>query len=207
MAVAKSPFLIYRDFISPLYCEEIISDLRYYDPDVDPDNNPLKMSRHNEKHEEELFVRLQMIVPDITQYYDVEYKGTERMGFEYLAEGVVSEPECGNAQYLRKKWMRTKDRDFSMVLFLSDYNQNPPFDNEYEVYGGKLEFPQHGFGFEPERGTLVIFPSLPHFIYANAPVIMGDLFQVKMHIAATEPYLYDPANFPGDYTNWFSELL
>ncbi len=207
MAVARSPFLVYREFISPLQCEEIISDLRFFEPDVDEEGNPIKMIRSNDKHEEDLFIRTQMIVPEVFQYYDAEYKGTERMVFEYLAEGVVSEPECGNSQFLRKKWMRTRDRDFTGFLFLSDYSEDPSFDDAFEVYGGKLEFPQHNFGFEPERGTLVIFPALPHFIYANAPVEIGDLFQVKMNFAATKPYLYDPKLFPGNYTNWFADLL
>lgn len=206
MAVARSPFLIYRNFISPLQCEEIIGDLRFFDPDVNADNKPIKMVRHNEKHEEDLYHRTQFIVPEVFKYYDAEYKGTEKMQFQYLAEGVVDEPECGNSQYLRNKWMRTKDRDFTGFLFLSEYNEDCDFDDNFEVYGGKLEFPQHNFGFNPERGTLVIFPSLPHFIYANSPVLAGDLFQVKLNFAAKRPYLYDPKVFPGDYRNWFAEL-
>lgn len=207
MATPRSPFLIYREFISPLYCETIISDLGFLDPDVTPDGKPLKMIRHNDRHEEELYHRVQDIVPEVFEYYGAEYRATEKMWFEYLAEGVQPEPECANSQYLRKKWVRTKDRDFTAFLFLVDYSNEVPFDGEYEVYGGKLEFPQHNFSFSAERGTLVIFPAAPHFIYCNSFVAAGDMFQVKMNFAATRPYIYQPAEFPGDYRSWFAGLL
>jgi len=205
MAVAKSPFLVYEDFISPLYCEQIIEDLGFMDPDVDVDGNPIKMSKHNEKHEEELYHAVQQIIPEVFEHYNQEYRATERMQFEYIAQGVQTSPESANSQYLRKKWVRTKDRDISAVLFLVDYNETPPFDGEYEVYGGKLEFPQHNFSFNPTRGALVFFPAAPHFIHCNSRALAGDMFQVKMNFAAAKPFVYQPAEFPGDYTTWFAD--
>lgn len=204
MATAKSPFLIFQDFISPLQCEEIVADLGFGEPDVDKDGHPIKMSRHCEAHEEELYHRFQAIKDTVFAHYGCEYRATERMMFEYLAEGVKTEPECANSQYLRRKWVKTRDRDLVGFLFLSDYCDTEYFDQHYEVYGGKLEFPQHGFGFHPERGTLVVFPADPHFIYANAAVKAGDLLQVKMNFAAKEHFIYQPDNFPGDYKTWFN---
>lgn len=206
MAAPKSPFLVYREFISPLYCETIVGDLRFLEPDVDSDGNPTVMRRHNPAHEEELYNRLQGILPEAFQHYGAEYRATEKMWFEYLAEGAQPVPECANSQYLRKKWMRTKDRDFTAFLFLTDYSNNVPFDGEYEVYGGKLEFPQHNFSFNPERGTLIMFPAAPHFIYCNSFISAGDAFQVKMNFAAKSPYVYYPADFPGNYTSWFANI-
>ena len=206
MAVAKSPFLVYPDFLSPKQCESIVDDLGFFHPDTNTDGDPIKMMRHHEAHEESLFSRTQMLIPEIFGHFGSEYRGTEQMQFEFLAEGTVSQPTCGNSQYLRKKWVRTKDRDFTGIIFLSDYSDQAPFDADYEVYGGKLEFPQHGFGFLPQRGTLIIFPAGPHFINANAPVIAGDLFQVKFHIAAQMPYLHQPVDFPGDYKSWLSDV-
>ena len=203
MAIAKSPFMVFQDFISPLQCEEIISDLGFNEPDTDKDGYPIKMSRHSEKHEEDLYHRFQVIADRVFNHYGCEYRATEKMQFEYLAEGVKTEPECANSQYLRKKWVKTRDRDIVGFLFLSDYCDNEYFDGMHEVYGGKLEFPQHAFGFEPERGTLILCPADPHFIYANAPVIVGDLFQVKLNFAAKEHLIYQPADFPGVYTTWF----
>lgn len=206
MAVAKSPFLVYQDFISPKQCEVIVDDLGFYQPDTNVDGDPIKMMRHHDQHESYLFDRIHPIMSTAFQHFKSEYRGTEKMQFEFLAEGAVSDPVCGNSQYLRKKWVRTKDRDFCGILFLSDYSEQTPFDSDYEVYGGKLEFPQHGFGFNPSRGTLIIFPAGPHFIYANAPIIAGDLFQVKFNFAAKSPYLHQPVDFPGDYRTWFANI-
>jgi len=53
---------------------------------------------------------------------------------------------------------------------------------------------------------LILFPSEPHFINGTTPIHAGDSFQVRFHVAASEPFLYDPADFPGDYTTWFEEI-
>lgn len=204
MATPKSPFLVYEDFISPKHCESIVADLGFYVPDTNPDGEPIKMMRHHDEIEADLFDKVQTITPSVFKHFNSEYHGTEKMQFEFLAEGTVSQPYCDNSQYLRKKWVKTKNRDFTGILFLSDYSDKAPFDADYEVYGGKLEFSQHGFGFNPQRGTLIIFPAGPHFIYANARILAGDLFQVKFHFAAKSPYLHQPVDFPGDYKTWFT---
>jgi hypothetical protein len=206
MAIPKSPFIIHQQFISPKLCENIVSDLDFYQPDVDSNDNPIKMIRHHLGIEEILYDNIQQIIPEAFDHYNSKYKGTEHIEFEYMAEGTLSVPCCDNSQYIASKWVRTKNRDFTGILFLSEYSDDAPFDSEYEVYGGKLEFPQHGFGFNPERGTLIIFPSGPHFLYANTPIITGDLLQVKFHFAATSPYLHQPNDFPGDYRSWFAYM-
>lgn len=203
MATPKSPFLVFQEFLSPKLCEKFVNGLGFYSPDTDPSNKPIKMYRTKEDYEVEIFERLQIVIPSIMKHYDIEYRGTEQMMFEYLAEGTVSEPICENSNYLRKKWVRTKDRDVTCLIFLSDYNEEVPFDSDYEVYGGKLEFPQHGFGFNPIRGTMIVYPSCPHFINANAEIKYGDLFQVRFHLAAAAPFLYQPVKFPGNFTTWF----
>ena len=38
----KSPFLILQDFISPLECEDLLSSIKVYEPNVDNDDNPIK---------------------------------------------------------------------------------------------------------------------------------------------------------------------
>jgi hypothetical protein len=203
---AKSPFLIIQDFISPLLCEQIIDDLEAYEPDVDVNGKPIKAVRSNEQYETILFEKLQEIVPTIEAHYGIEYKGTESIAFEWLPQESQGNPVCENGTYLRKKWLRTRERDVSAMLFLCDYQDKVPFDSDYEVYGGKFEFPQHGFGFNAQRGTLVLYPSDPHFINVNAPVTYGDLFQVRFQITATKPFIYNPQDFPGDYRTWFREF-
>lgn len=202
----KSPFMVFRNFLSPKACEEIVDSLGFYTPDTNSDGDPIVMDRYNEEYEAVIFEKIQDVIPTLTEHYDFEYRGTESVTFEYHAQGTKPTPHSENSNYIRKKWVRTKDRDITAVLFLSDYNHNVPFDSDYEVYGGKLEFPQHGFGFNAERGTLIVFPSGPHFINANADIVYGDLHLARIHIAAQQPYLYDPKLFPGDYRSWFKDM-
>ena len=206
MAISKSPFYVIRDFLSPKQCEIIVDDLGYYSPDFDKEGNPIKMMRHHQESEKLIYEKFKPLIPTLEKYYNFEHRGTEFITFEFYPEGHIPEPHCENSKWINKKWVRTKDRDFSIILFLSDYQDNIPFDSDYEVYGGKLEFPQHKFGFNPERGTLIIFPSGPHFINAIAEINAGDLFLAKFHLAAKTPYLYQPSEFPGDYRTWFEDL-
>lgn len=207
MATPKSPFYVTRQFLSPKICEEIVTSLNYHDPDVNKDGNPIKMSRHHQANEDVIFDKFEPVLPKLEQYYNFKHRGTEAMSFDFYAEGVKSDPICESCNYLRKKWVRTKDRDFTAILFLSDYQDKEDFDGEYEVYGGKVEFPQHNFGFNPERGTMIVYPSGPHFINVVSPILLGDLLTVKWHVAASSPYLYDPTKFPGDYKTWFKGLF
>ena len=204
--IPKSPFLVRQNFLSPLLCEQIIVAMNPTTPDYDAHGKPLTSIRHNQKAEEMVFDRVSEIVPEMEQHYDIEYRGFERPTFEWYIDGIDEKWKCGNSEYLREKWVRVRDRDLTGILFLMDYQETTPFDIDFEVCGGKLEFPQHQFGFNPERGTLIIFPSGPHFLHRTAPIHAGDLFQVRFHIAAQKPFLYQPSNFPGDYTNWFNDL-
>jgi hypothetical protein len=206
MAVPKSPFYVVQDFLTPKQCEMIVDNLGYYEPDVDKEGNPIKMMRNHEESEKIVYGKFQPLIADLEKYYDFEHRGTELVTFEFLAEGVKPEAISDNSKWVNKKWVRTKDRDFSAVLFLSDYQDDLPFDSDYEVYGGKLEFLQHKFGFNPERGTLIVYPSSPHFINAISEIVAGDLFLARFYVAATIPYLYQPADFPGNYLSWFSDL-
>jgi len=207
MAVPKSPFTIVRDFLSPLLCEQFCDKIGFTEPDVDAKTNkPLRMLKFDDDIQTIIYSKLINLMPAIEKYYDFEYRGTERMMVKWYTEGVIPITSCENSTYLKKKWIRSRDRDFTGIVFLSDYQENENFDSDYEVYGGKLEFPQHKFGVNPERGTLILFPSVPHFINATANIHAGELYQVRFHIAAKEPYLYNPENFPGDYRSWFAGL-
>ena len=207
MATAKSPFLIFKNFLSPKQCEQIVDDLDFYSPDTDKQGNPIKSYKFKENCQQLIFNRYEPLIDDIMNHYDTQYRGTEQIVFEYFAQGTVGQPLCENSDYLRKKWVRTKNRDLTGLIFLCDYNDDIPYDSEYEVYGGKLEFPQHGFGFNPQRGTMIIYPSDPHFINATSDIIYGDLIQARVQIVTKTPYLYQPAKFPGNYKTWFANHL
>jgi len=176
-------------------------------PEVNQEGKPVKTVRTNTTYEEIIFERLEPLIPALEKHYEFQYKGTEQpFSFEWFTQDSVGEPTCDNSSYLRKKWLRTKARDFTGILFLCDYQETTPFEKDFEVYGGKLEFPQWGFGFNPQRGTLIVYPSEPHFINMTARINAGDLYQVRFHMAATSPYIYKPEMFPGDLNSWFANV-
>ena len=80
--VPKSPFIVYQEFLSPLMCEEIIDLMDVTLPDVDKNNNPQPSLRHNNKGEEIIFERFKRLFKGVEKYYNVEYRGTEKMLFE-----------------------------------------------------------------------------------------------------------------------------
>lgn len=187
-------------------CEEILEYVNFTVPDLDKDEKEAVTRKSADKADEILYAQLCNYIPAIEQYYEIEYKGTERMSYEWYPPGTRGELICENSAYVRKKWLRTRVRDLTAVLFLSDYQDQPPLDEDYEVYGGKLEFAQHRFGFNPKRGTLIIYPSDPHFINNTSQILHGDLYQARIQIAAKQPLIYQPDKFPGNFTQWFSNL-
>lgn len=206
---ARSPFIIIQDFISPLFCEEIIDDLNFTYPDHDKKGNPLLTAKKHTGAEKIVYERFLQHLPEMVNYYGVEHKGTERPSFEWYPEGCKqSDPICESSKRIgdKKTWARMKDRDFSCILFLSDYNQKAPLDPDFEVYGGKLEFPQWGFGFNPQRGTLIVYPSGPNFINVTSEILAGNLFQARFHFACKIPFIFKPTEFPGSYKEWFQEI-
>lgn len=199
----KSPFYVVEEFVSPLLCEELVDLVNFTVPDTNKDGYPVMTHRTCEAAEAVLYERLMLLIPELSAHYALIYKGTERMSFEWFPEGSKGEFVCENSEFLRQKWLRMRARDITCVLFLSDYQDTPPFDGEFETYGGKLEFVQHKFGFNPQRGTLIAFPSDPHFINITTPIMAGDLYQVRIQLAAKTPFIYQPDQFPGNYTTWF----
>lgn len=201
----KSPFLVVEELLSPLQCEQVIDDLDLLFPDVDADDHPIKKIVYNEPAEAMIYERVSPLFPQFEQYYNIKYKGTEPISFEWYPETSTGQFSCENSRYLRKKWVRTENRDLTAIVFLSDYQPTTPFDNDYEVYGGKLEFPQWGFGFNPIRGTMVVFPSDPHFINITTQIQAGELYQARIQMAAERPFTFDPKLYPGDYRVWFGD--
>lgn len=199
----KSPFFIVQEFISPKRCEEIISKIQVNQPNFDINGDPIKLERHDAIIEDQLYAELKVFIPEIEERYSAKYKGTENMVFQYypeFAKKPAENPGCENSKYIRKKWVKVKDVDLTGVLWLKDFNATAPIDPRIEVYGGKLEFPAYDFSLVPQAGTLVLFPAGPHFINAISPILVSDLYQVKINICI-EPqegglWLYNPKFFP-----------
>lgn len=207
MSLSKSPFLILPEFVSPLMAEEIVDQLDFLVPDTNRSGKPLSSVKSNDEYEEVLYSELMQVKSSIERHFCVEHQATSQTMFEWYPAGSQGKIHAENSEYLHKKWVRVRDRDLTGVVFLSDYNDRADFDDQYEVYGGKLEFPQHGFGFNPQRGTLVIFPSVPHFINTITPIQAGSLHIARFHIKTKVPFLYDPSLFPGDFKSWFTDVV
>lgn len=203
----KSPFYVVQEFVSPYMCEDLIDACDFNVPDEDKDGHYIKTTKTCERAEAVIYDRLLYLLPELQAHYVFQYKGTERVEFEWFPEGSKGTFRSENSEYVRNKWLRTRARDFTAILFMSDYQEKIPFEQDYEVYGGKLEFVQHKFGFNPQRGTLIVFPSDPHFINVTSDIRAGDLYQARVQIAAQTPYIYRPDMFPGNYTTWFKPLL
>lgn len=206
----RSPFIVIQDFLSPLTCEKIIDDNLVKQPDVNVDGDPQKLERHVLFWEHEIAERFRELVPEIEDHYDCEYRGLEKPVLQYFPENPKApavQPGCENSKYIRKKWVKTKDVDLVGFVWLKDFNSNVPLDPRHEVFGGKLEFPVYNFSLVPQRGTLVLFPAGPHFINVISPILLGDLYQIKLNVCIQPKggglWLYQPQNFPGTWQQWF----
>jgi len=199
-----SPFLVLEDFMSPMRCEDLVDECEFFVPDTDIGGTPISSRKTCETAQSIIYHRLIQDIPIIESTYSVQYRGMESMEFEWYPTESFGQVRNENSAFINNKWARINTRDFTGVLFLTDYQDNVPFDGEYEVYGGKLEFPRHGFSFNPKRGTLVIFPSDPRFSNATSHVFVGEAVQVRIQMVMTTPYKYDPRQFPGDFRSWFA---
>lgn len=202
----KSPFIIMREYLSPLQCERIVDEIDVPNPDVDTEGKPIQMARYHEPSEKRIHKVFSPLIEPLEDYYNFTYKGTTPVSFEIYPEGCTTAPICDNSNHVAGKWVRTKDIDFTCVLFLSDYNDKPPFDSEYEVYGGKLGMHNFDFSFNPERGTLVMYPSGPHFVNSVSPPKFGNAYMARFHLAGILPWMYDPKQWPGTWRQWLGEF-
>lgn len=208
----KSPFLIVRNFLSPLKCEEVVEGLRNTLPNTDQRGNPTLTVKGSRLFESRMLPDFKDLLPDFENYYNVETKTTTPFAFEWYPTGYAGEKaKCDGYQFLGKRgksaeWIRVKDYDFTVTIFLNDHSDSHNFDERFECRGGKLEFPTHDFGFNPTRGTMVIFPCRPQFINAVGGVQLGDMNMIRFHVITKDDYEYNPEEFKGGYKEWFSGL-
>jgi hypothetical protein len=202
----KNPFLVYKEFLSPLQCEDIIYGNNNTFPNVDKHGKIQPLRSKNLLSEVRIAPLLaDLVVPDIETHYDVEVKGIKQFIMEWYPGGYDGgeKPRCENSAYIGGKWQRINDNDFTGVLFLNEYQDVHPFDDSFEVRGGQLEFPTHNFGFNPRRGTLIIFPGAANFMNHTAAIDAGELTQIRFHVATHEYFMYDMQQFKGTHETWF----
>jgi hypothetical protein len=206
---SKSPFLVFQNLIEEETCDEIAKMVRVV-PLKDDDGTLQSTGRHHAGAEKIVFEKFSPLIDSIESYFGIKYRGTEHLIFQQfpVSNGKISEePHCENAVFKRKRWIRVKDRDLTGVLWLKNYKDTPPFDIDSDVLGGKLEFPVYNFGFQAQKGTLVVYPACERFISLTSPVLVGELQCIRFHICGDGIWLYDPANFPGDFRTWFNDIV
>ena len=205
----KSPFLVYEEFLSPLECEQIIEGNNNTYPNYDRDGKILPLYFGNVLAEVRITPRIvEQVIPDIESHFGVEVQGIKKFTMEWYATGYSGgKPRCENSIMTDRGWRRANNNDFTGVIFLNQYQDKTPFDDYFEVFGGRLEFPTHKFSFNPQRGTLIVFPGAPNFINHTEAVRSGELTQVRFHIATHELFVYDRMKFQGTPENWFKGEL
>jgi hypothetical protein len=204
----KSPFLILKDFISPLDCENILDTFGTHYPDTNENNVDIKTILAHPLYENRMWQVLSKYFDYIENYYSVEVDSVSKMDVEWYPARSVQEPShCDNSIYSNKKWKRVIDYDFTVIIFLKDFNNNRNFDDDFECYGGQLEFLNHQFSINPVRGTAIVFPSNQHFLHSTKSPDFGDMFQLKLHLICDPAFEYNQADYQGNYKLWFDSLI
>jgi hypothetical protein len=206
-SAVRSPFFIIHEACSPMQCEQIADSAEFIQLDTDRSGKPTMTVKHTELAHALLTQALHEHQEAIEAHYQAGIQHLEPTRVQWADGTVTPVPVCDNSTRIKDKWLRVHNRDLTALLFLSDYNDKPPFDTEFEVYGGKIEFPSHGFGFNPVRGTMIIYPSDPHFTHVFSPIGMGELFISKTFIQLDPPLLYSPKNFPGTWRQWLDQSI
>lgn len=200
----KSPFYIIEEFLSPLECEHAIEGEQLFVPNKDANLKDIPLIRNsNQANTDTIIGKVLEIVPALEQYYGFEYKGLRQPKLEWYPAETTSDLDSGHATFMQGKWVRTGIEDFTGVVFLKDYQDSVPIDEDIECYGGKLEMPNHQFSFNPKRGMLVVFPADMRFLNQTSTVYVGEQIQFRFRIVAESPWVYQPSNFPGNFQNWF----
>lgn len=203
----KSPFFIDEEFLSPLLCEQIVDNLstEFNTPDYDENNIPSLVKCTNEPSQNIIINKFENdILSKLEHHFNVSIDKVTQPNFLWYPERYTNKQVfCDNSNYISNKWHKTKKRDLSITIFLSTFCKDPSIDCDYEVYGGKIDYPQYNFGFEAQRGSLIIHPSDPHFLYSINDIIVGDLLVCKFYLTTKDVYVYNPQHFPGNYKTWF----
>ena len=203
----KSPFIIFKEFLSPLECEEILNSIKIYEPNSDIDGVPLKTILRLPVVQSRLWNRFSNYFETIEDYYGIEVDQMTAIDVEWYPEDCVQEAQrCENSVFMHNHWAIVNDYDLTVIIFLKDFNKSANFDDEFECYGGELEMINHAFTVNPQRGNAIIFPSNQYFINRTVTPEYGDMFQLRFHISAVDRMQYSPENYRGNYSIWFKGL-
>ena len=192
----KSPFLVEQRIFPVKLCQELADSA--YELKVDAKyREPVK----NDK----LDSFIQYVAPQINSRYNTSLVQSTSFLDSYSTRHIP-EIKCESTVHQNGMWFRNKDYDFETIVFLKEHVSNPPADLFFEVYGGKLEFPTFNFSFTPERGTAITFPCVPNFVNSISKVKLGQLDILRIFHRSATLFAYEPSDFKGDPSVWFSDL-
>ena len=199
--------MIFEEALSPLQCESIADSAEFIQLDVNSLNQPMMTSKHTDLAHQLIESAIRDRQQLIEDHYKAKIQNIDLTRVQWQDSTVAPAAVCDNSVRVKDKWLRIHNRDLTALLFLSDYNERPPFDSDFEVYGGKIEFPSHQFGFNPIRGTMVLYPSDPHFAHVFSKISLGNLFITKTFIQLNPPLIYKPSDFPGSWQQWLEGVV
>lgn len=157
----KPPCLIFHEFLSPLKSRDCNRDL-YINAKFDG------------------------IKAYIENYYDINIKTVST-----IIESSDINLTCDNSFYKHGKWILKNHYDFTCYIPLMNHNNHVPFDDEYDVYGGELIFPNFKKQLSLNIGDLLIFPSCPNFIHHHNKPMIGYFKYINFFITAEKRFEYD----------------
>lgn len=200
----KSPFILVENFLTKNECEDLILSLQHSIPNRDEKNYAIKTIKYNQLAEIRIMPKLDDFLDQTEPYYGFTTKDISPFNFEWYAEtykgGML---KADNALYINNKWVKSRDIDFTILIFLSDSKTTSITDTMFECFGGKLEFFNHKLTITPKAGTILMYPANDHFLNTFTEVGLGNLNCIRVEITASIPYVYNPKDFPGDYRTWF----
>jgi len=202
----KSPFLVIPEFLPPMACERILDDLPIgrMRPLTGQDGTPREMVFHNQLNTLRIMQVFDPVVDNLEAHYETTYLGTHKLMFEWYPRKYNHKKLVVDSHLYDKKegWKLSNRIDFTGILWLTTYNDQGDFEPSFETYGGNLNFPNFDINFKPQRGTMVIFPSTPNFVYCVGPVHEGNLVQVHLQIRSEGGFQFRPEDYETDPTKW-----
>lgn len=182
----KSPFFVVKSFVSPMVCETIVD--RLFDKQVRYAKNG-RVVIDDDNTTNEIYKRFIPVIKSIEEYFDYQNMGVD-IDIERYFTG------SDEFSFLTHKDFKTKQTHaFEGLLFLSDYQETPPLELEYEVYGGKVKFTSWNFRVLPNRGNMIIFPKNIRFKHIITPVEVGNLFLIRLKLKSTKRWIYEKSKY------------
>lgn len=202
--VSKSPFVVFDSFIDGATIDAIINPIVQDIVSIE-DAEYVKSYELPPELLSSIGNALVAEYPYLSYYYGTQIVGIKKFSVSVL--DVTDEPKVHvpNHEWLRQKWVKLNRGDLIATLFLTSditFNEAAAEDAIFSK-GGSIEFTSFNFTHPATAGTLVIYPCTPHFMRAFSEVTHGVGLRIDMHIVTETPYIYDPQQFPGTFTEWF----